>query len=106
MRRSYFTTLGMLVAFLVLMAWYFLYEKHYKKDLTQKEERQKQFITFETDSIEELSIETMKPLPTDTKPIASASVKYEHIRLKRVGDTWNLLEPVEDLADMSQDRKS
>ncbi len=107
MKRSYFTTLGMLGAFLLLLAWYFLYEKKYKGEFTRKEDVAKQFVTLSKDQIKELIIERQKNPPSEdaeTTPEVSANApaaQYDRIQLKRSGENWNLVAPVEDQADSS-----
>lgn len=101
MKKSQYTTLGMLAAFALLLAWYFLYEKKYRPELTKKEEETKQFVSLEKDKVQEIVLERMKNPPseeTQARPSAMPPV-YEKIRLKRVEDAWSLVEPVSDQAD-------
>ena len=99
MKKSFTTTLVMTGCLVLLLAWYLIYDKKIQPEHHEAEEKSKELVTFESGDIQELEIDRLKNRPTDNAPAPKGTPEYEKIKLKKAGDTWNLIEPVQDAAD-------
>lgn len=69
-----------------LIAWYFAYEKNLRVTHEEKDEGEKRFTSFKKEDIQEITLEVPQ------KPA---------VKVKRAGEQWNLVAPMEDSADTS-----
>jgi hypothetical protein len=91
------TTILFVFAALLLSSAIFFYELVVKKRQLEAENQQKQLIEFDTNEINYIVIERLARLeknPTD-------SVETERIVLQKNQSGWNLIEPIQDLADQN-----
>lgn len=100
MKRSLFTTLALLIVVAALAAWYTLYEKQYRPDQAKAEEKAKGFVTLAVSEVQELELDIdPSVLPETEKNKKLRKMPALKAKLKKSGDGWNLLEPLEDKAD-------
>lgn len=91
MKKSFHNTLILLAVFVGLLGWYFLYEKKLKPQQTEKEEQAKVLLTTPRESVQELVVLQRQG---DEK-----STQYRTLQFKKVGNDWNIVQPVEDLGE-------
>ncbi len=102
MKKNFSSTLIFALVFVGLIAWYQLYEKKYRGEKKETEEKAKQLVQIKSDEIQELIVEKMKNPPADDASPAAANApapEYEVIYLKKTGDSWSLVKPLQDTAD-------
>ncbi len=100
--QGYKTSLVLMVLLLGLGGWYFLYEKKYRVQQKETEEKGKQIVLLDKDAIQEIEIDRATNAPPEAEPVpAGFKANYEKISLRRAGGDWNLLTPLQDLADTS-----
>jgi hypothetical protein len=87
MKKSVNTTTLLLILLIGLAAWYQFYEKSYRPSSRDKEEQSKLLLSIANSSVQELSVQQQK------------DGKYTQFRFKRAGSDWNIVEPIEDLAE-------
>jgi Domain of unknown function (DUF4340) len=101
MKKSYLTNLVLALVFAGLIGWYLIYEKKVKVQNTESEEKAKQLVSLGKDEIQEITLQREKNVLTkstgSTKGMPAG--EYDTFHLKKSGETWNLLEPVQDEAD-------
>jgi hypothetical protein len=101
MKRSFTTTLVLLVVCAGLIAWYAIYEKKIKKTNSDAEEKAKQLVSLDKDQIQELAIRWIKNPPDKEGPPNAPPPEIITVKLQKTGTDWNLVEPVKDSADNS-----
>jgi len=84
MKARFSTTTLLFLLLSGLLAWYVVYEKQLKVKNTTEEETAKRLVHFSKDDIQELDV-TQSP--------------DSSFKLKRSGNEWLLISPVEDMAD-------
>ena len=100
MRKSFNTTLIFMGILIVLMAWYLAYEKKMKPQAKEAEEKSKQFVTLDKDQIQEIVIERMTNAPAEgVTPTANFFPTYEKTDLKKTGQDWQIVSPLQDGTD-------
>lgn len=92
MKKSFHSTLVLLAVFAGLVTWYLVYEKKIKPAQTEKEENAKVLLSMDRDAVQEL---TVLQRQGDEK-----SDKYRTLRFKKSGTDWNIVEPLQDAAEM------
>lgn len=98
MKKSYMTTLIFAGLFAALVAWYVVYEEKMRPQAEEAEQNEKRFVTFERENIQEFAVTRVIEIKDDAKQ-PPENPRYETIRFKKVGDTWSIVEPVQDKAD-------
>lgn len=101
MKKSFRHTLVWLAVLIALVVWYQVYEKKIRPKNTEAEEKTKELISLAKDDITLLEIERLKSPPADDAPAGSepSSSEYTKVKLKLVGKDWQIVEPIQDLAD-------
>lgn len=92
MKKSFHSTLILLAVFAGLVTWYLVYEKKIKPAQTEKEENAKVLLSMDRDAVQELTIQQRQG---DEK-----SDKYRTLRFKKAGADWNIVEPLQDAAEL------
>ncbi len=92
MKKSFHSTLVLLAVFAGLVTWYLVYEKKIKPAQTEKEENAKVLLSMDRESVQEL---TVLQRQGDEK-----SDKYRTLRFKKAGTDWNIVEPLQDAAEL------
>lgn len=102
MQKSFKTTIILGLVLVGLAVWYNVYEKKVKIRNTEKEEKSKQLLSMEESQARELTIIRMTNAPKDDAPPHEGFVaEFETVKLKKNGNDWVLLAPIEDEADQS-----
>jgi hypothetical protein len=91
MKKSFNSTLVLFVVLAGLLSWYLIYEKKIKPAREEKQEQSKVLVTTARDDIHELVLEQRQGDPK--------AGKYRTLTFKKIGGDWNLVAPIEDLAD-------
>ncbi len=94
--RQSVVLLGVLV---LAFGWYFGYVKYWKKKSAENEETSKQVMSLKKEDVTEFEYTRIKNAPDGVNRPADFVPITVKVRLKKVGKDWNLVEPVEDLAD-------
>jgi hypothetical protein len=87
MKKSFNHTLVLLGVLVGLLAWYVFYEKKFKPAQDEKESQAKVLIPTPFASVQELQVSQKD------------GDKYRELRFKKAGTDWNIISPVEDLAE-------
>ncbi|MBI4403716.1 MAG: DUF4340 domain-containing protein [Deltaproteobacteria bacterium] len=97
--KSYLSTLILSGVLVLLLGWYFVYEKRMKPKATEAEEKTKQLIQLDKDQIGELTIVRISGAVSANTSAKESKPAPETIHLKKSGQDWNLALPVQDAAD-------
>lgn len=98
MKKSFLNTLVLVGVFGALLAWYLVYEKKIRLDNTKEEDLEKQFVTLDAKDIHELEYSNSKPYVDEKNQAATAT---QIIKLRKVGEEWTVVEPLQVAADAS-----
>jgi hypothetical protein len=100
MKRSYISTLIMAVVFALVVTRYMVYEKNLKPKQQAEDEKSKQLVSVKQDDVQEITLEraAIDSSVTDKKA-DQPNTPAQTVKLKKTGAEWNVVEPVQDLAD-------
>lgn len=102
MQKSFRSTLILAAILVGLVVWYNVYEKKIKIQNTEKEEKTKQLLSIDEKDAREITIVRMINAPKDDAPAApDFKPQYETIKLKKAGNDWKMLSPLEDDVDQA-----
>ena len=100
MKKSFTTTLMLVAVFALLLGWYFIVEQRIRPENEKAEADAKRIVQLDSKDIQFLEIETPKPakiVETGKKEDNSPTT----IKLKRSGEDWFIVSPIEDSAENS-----
>jgi len=99
MKQSFRTTLVFAGVLVVLLAFYLIYDKKLQPKQEEAEEKSKQLLTLEDKDVQWMEIERLKPTTYVEGSKVAAPPEYEKFQLKKNGEEWTILSPVQDKAD-------
>ena len=99
MKKSFTSTLIMLGLLTGLTAWYVLYEQKYRPEQKDQEEQSKKLISLRADQISEIKLTRLKNAPLEGSNAPLEKLEYETLQLKKLGQEWLLVDPVQVQAD-------
>lgn len=102
MKKSFNSTLVLLGCLVLLLGWYVGYEKKFRVQSEQAEEKAKELVTLDRSTIMEIDLERLKNALTDAKGKTVDPSEIETIKLRRTGIDWHILAPIEYPADNTQ----
>lgn len=99
MPKRYRQSIALLGVMIVAFAWYFGYVKYWRKQSAESEEAGKQITALKKEDVTEFAYVRITNAPDGVNRPADFQPITTKVTLKKIGKDWNLIEPVEDLAD-------